>query len=55
MAELKKFQEKQKESNKNTAFQIISLKNDIRRLQKLEERIEALEEKQGKGFFSKLK
>lgn len=58
VAELKKFQEKQKESNKNTAFQIISLKNDIKRLQKLEEleeRIEALEEKQGKGFFSKLK
>ena len=55
VAELKKFQEKQKESNKNIAFQIISLKNDIRRLQKLEERIEALEEKQGKGFFSKLK
>lgn len=55
VAELKKFQEKQKESNKNTAFQIISLKNDIRRLQKLEKRIEALEEKQGKGFFSKLK
>lgn len=55
VAKLKKFQEKQKESNKNTAFQIISLKNDIRRLQKLEERIEALEEKQGKGFFSKLK
>lgn len=55
VAELKKIQEKQKESNKNTAFQIISLKNDIRRLQKLEERIEALEEKQGKGFFSKLK
>ena len=55
VAELKKFQEKQKESNKNTAFQFISLKNDIRRLQKLEERIEALEEKQGKGFFSKLK
>ena len=55
VAELKKFQEKQKESNKNTSFQIISLKNDIRRLQKLEERIEALEEKQGKGFFSKIK
>ena len=55
VAELKKFQEKQKESNKNTAFQIISLKNDIRRLQKLEERIEALEEKQGKGFFNKFK
>lgn len=55
VAELKKFQEKQKESNKNTSFQIISLKNDIRRLQKLEERIEALEEKQAKGFFSKLK
>ena len=55
VAELKKFQEKQKESNKSTAFQIISLKNDIRRLQKLEERLEALEEKQGKGFFSKLK
>lgn len=55
VAELKKFKEKQKESNKNTAFQIISLKNDIRRLQKLEERLEALEEKQAKGFFSKLK
>ncbi|MBA1352301.1 hypothetical protein HRJ32_09575 [Streptococcus oralis subsp. oralis] len=55
VAELKKFQEKQKESNKSTAFQIISLKNDIKRLQKLEERIEALEEKQGKGFFSKIK
>ena len=55
VAELKKFQEKQKESNKSTAFQIISLKNDIKRLQKLEERIEALEEKQAKGFFSKLK
>ena len=55
VAELKKFQEKQKESNKSTAFQIISLKNDIKRLQKLEERIEALEEKQGKGFFSKSK
>ena len=55
VAELKKFQEKQKESNKSTAFQIVSLKNDIKRLQKLEERIEALEEKQGKGFFSKIK
>ena len=55
LVELKKFKEEQKESNKNTAFQIISLKNDIRRLQKLEERLEALEEKQGKGFFSKLK
>lgn len=55
VAELKKFQEKQKESNKSTAFQIISLKNDIKRLQKLEERIEALEEKQGKGFLSKIK
>ena len=53
--ELKKFKEKQKESNKNTAFQIISLKNSIRRLEKLEERLEALEKKQGKGFFSKLK
>ena len=55
VAELKKFQEKQKESNKSTAFQIISLKNSIRRLEKLEERLEALEEKQGKGLFSKLK
>ncbi|WP_138336894.1 MULTISPECIES: hypothetical protein [Streptococcus] len=55
VAELKNFQEKQKESNKNTSFQIISLKNSIRRLEKLEERLEALEEKQGKGFFSKLK
>lgn len=55
VAELKNFQEKQKESNKNTAFQIISLKNSIRRLEKLEERLEALEENQGKGFFSKLK
>jgi hypothetical protein len=55
VAELKKFQEKQKESNKSTAFQIISLKNDIKKLKQLEERIEALEEKQGKGFFSKIK
>lgn len=55
VAELKKFKEKQRDSNKNTAFQIISLKNDITRLQKLEERLEALEEKQAKGFFSKLK
>lgn len=55
VVELKEFKEKQKESNKNTAFQIISLKNSIRRLEKLEERLEALEEKQGKGFFSKLK
>lgn len=55
VAELKKFKEKQKDSNKSTAFQIISLKNDIRRLQKLEERLEALEEKQDKGVFSKLK
>lgn len=55
VAELKKFKEKQKDSNQNTAFQIISLKNDITRLQKLEERLEALEEKQAKGFFSKLK
>lgn len=55
VAELKKFQEKQKESDKNTAFQIISLKNSIRRLEKLEERLEALEEKQGKGFFSKIR
>lgn len=54
VAELKKFKEKQKDSNQNTAFQIISLKNDIRRLQKLEERLEALEEKQAKGFFSKI-
>lgn len=55
VADLKKFKEKQQESDKNTAFQIISLKNDIRRLQKLEERIEALEEKQAKGFFSKMR
>lgn len=54
VADLKKFEEKQKESNKSTNFQIISLKNDIRRLQKLEERLEALEEKQAKGFFSKI-
>ena len=55
VANLKKFKEKQKESNKSTNFQIISLKNDIRKLQKLEERLEALEEKQGKGFFSKIR
>lgn len=55
VADLKKFKEKQKESNKSTNFQIISLKNDIRRLQKLEERLEALEEKQAKGFFSKMR
>ena len=55
VVELKEFKEKQKESNKSTNFQIISLKNSIRRLEKLEERLEALEEKQGKGFFSKLK
>ena len=55
VADLKKFKEKQKESNKSTNFQIISLKNDIRRLQKLEERLEALEEKQAKGFFSKIR
>ena len=54
VADLKKFEEKQKESNKSTNFQIISLKNNIRRLQKLEERLEALEEKQAKGFFSKI-
>ena len=52
VADLKKFKEKQKESNKSTNFQIISLKNSIRRL---EERLEALEEKQGKGFFSKMR
>ena len=28
---------------------------DLKTLKKLEERIEALEEKQGKGFFSKIK
>lgn len=55
VANLKKFKEKQEESNKSTNFQFISMKNDIKRLQKLEERLEALEEKQGKGFFSKLK
>ena len=55
VSELKKFQEKQKESNKSTTFQIISLKNDIKKLKQLEERLEALEEKQGKGFFSKMR
>jgi putative uncharacterized protein gbs1971 len=55
VADLKKFKEKQKESNKSTNFRIISLKNDIRKLQKLEERLEALEEKQAKGFFSKIR
>lgn len=55
VADLKRFKEKQNESNKSTNFQIISLKNDIRRLQKLEERLEALEEKQSKGFFSKMR
>ena len=55
VADLKKFKEKQEESNKSTNFQIISLKNSIRRLEKLEERFEALEEKQARGFFSKIK
>ena len=36
-------------------FKLISLEMDLKKLKKLEERLEALEEKQGKGFFSKLK
>ena len=55
VAELKIFSEEQKQSNRNTALKIISLEIDIKKIKKLEERLEALEEKQGKGFFSKLK
>lgn len=55
VAELKNFQEKQKKNNKDVNFKLISLEMDLKKLKKLEERLEALEEKQGKGFFSKLK
>ena len=55
VAELKKFQEQQKINNKDVNFKLISLEMDLKRLKKLEERLEALEEKQGKGFFSKIK
>ena len=55
VAELKIFSEEQKQSRKNIAFKIISLEIDIKKLKKLEERLEALEEKQGKGFFSKIR
>lgn len=55
VAELKIFSEEQKQSSKNIAFKIISLEIDIKKLKKLEERLEALEEKQGKGFFSKIR
>ncbi len=55
VAELKIFSEEQKQSNRNTAFKIISLEIDIKKLKKLEERLEALEEKQGKGLFSKMR
>lgn len=55
VAELKKFQENQKIKNKVVNFKLISLEMDLKTLKKLEERLEALEEKQAKGFFSKLK
>ena len=55
VAELKIFSEEQKQSSKNIAFKIISLEIDIKKLKKLEERLEALEEKQAKGFFSKIR
>ena len=55
VAELKIFSEEQKQSSKNIAFKIISLEIDIKKLKKLEERLESLEEKQGKGFFSKIR
>ena len=55
VADLKKFQENQKIKNKDVNFKLISLEMDLKTLKKLEERLEALEEKQGKGFFSKLK
>lgn len=55
VAELKKFQANQKINNKNVNFKLISLEMDLKKLKKLEERLEALEENQGKGFFSKLK
>lgn len=55
LVELKKFKEKQKDCNKDVNFKLISLEMDLKKLKKLEERLEALEEKQGKGFFSKLK
>ena len=55
VAELKKFQENQKIKNKDVNFKLISLEMDLKTLKKLEERLEALEEKQAKGFFSKLK
>lgn len=55
VAELKNFQEKQKINNKDVNFKLISLEMDLKRLKNLEERLEVLEEKQGKGFFSKLK
>ncbi|WP_195215615.1 hypothetical protein [Streptococcus oralis] len=55
VAELKNFQAKQKINNKDVNFKLISLEMDLKKLIKLEERLEALEEKQGKGFFSKLK
>ncbi len=53
VADLKK---KIKNKNKDVNFKLISLEMDFKKtLKKLEERIEALEEKQGKGFFQKLK
>ena len=55
VAELKNFQAKQKINNKDVNFKLISLEMDLKKLIKLEERLEALEEKQAKGFFSKLK
>ena len=52
-------------SNPDKKYTFIEFKNgklldktnkiDIKKLKKLEERLEALEEKQGKGFFSKIR
>ena len=55
VAELKNFQAKQKINNKDVNFKLISLEMDLKRLKNLEERLEALEEKQAKGFFSKIR
>ena len=55
LVELKKFKEKQKDCNKDVNFKLISLEMDLKRLKNLEERLKALEEKQGKGFFSKMR
>ena len=55
VAELKNFQKKQKINNKDVNFKLISLEMDLKRLKNLEERLKALDEQQGKGFFSKMR